>query len=101
MGLLTCRACDAKDKEIARLVTQLTRLTEMVEKAQTRLAELADPGVAMRLASAESRGKFEPKKPEPRRMLRGFPGYAPEAARTQIEIEDPFPIPSEPEGEGA
>lgn len=79
MGLFDCRGCKAKDGEILHLLGQLDKLNAMVEKAQARVAELAEPGIAMRLAGADRAATRPPTTPRVARpMVQGFPGYGPE-----------------------
>jgi hypothetical protein len=76
MGFFDCRGCRAKDGEIAHLMAQLDKLAAMVEKSQARVAELAEPGIAMRLAGADRAAIRPPAAARPaRRMVQGFPGY--------------------------
>lgn len=80
MGLFSCRGCKSKDSEILHLMGQLDKLGAMVEKAQARLAELAEPGISLRLAGAERAGSREPPPPRVvgRPLVPTFPGYASE-----------------------
>lgn len=80
MKLFHCRGCAAKDSEIAHLMGQLDKLQAMTEKAQARVAELAEPGIAMRLAGADRAGSRQPAPPRivGRPLVPTFPGYASE-----------------------
>jgi len=77
MGLFECRGCKAKDQEIAHLIVQLDKLAAMVEKSQARVAELAEPGISLRLAGAERAGSRAPAPPRivGRPLVPSFPGY--------------------------
>lgn len=77
MSIFDCRGCKAKDGEIAHLMGQLDKLNAMVEKANARVAELAEPGIAMRLAGADRAGSREPAPPRivGRPLVPSFPGY--------------------------
>jgi len=88
MILFDCRGCKAKDTEILHLMGQLDRLNAMVEKANARVAELAEPGIAMRLAGAD-RPRPQVERPIPRPRVATFPGYAPERSNApQVEIDE-------------
>jgi len=78
MGFFDCRGCKAKDSEILHLYGQLDKLQAMVEKANARVAELAEPGISMRLAGADRAGSRGPAPPRivGRPLADGFPGYA-------------------------
>lgn len=112
MRFFHCRGCEAKDSEITHLMAQLDKLQAMVETAHARLAELAEPGIALRLASAARHmprpapappapvlNRAEPpplteKQQRRLRMVPGFPGYGPEPSmKPNVELDE--------EGEGA
>lgn len=78
MGIFDCRGCRAKDSEILHLMGQLDKLSAMVEKSQARVAELAEPGIALRLAAADRTPPPGRERPAPRSRVHGFPGYASE-----------------------
>lgn len=77
MTFFKCRGCTAHELEIVHLMAQLDRLSGMVEKSQARVAELAEPGIAMRLAGADRVAKQAPlrERPAPRPLVPTFPGY--------------------------
>lgn len=91
MSIFSCRGCKAKDGEISHLIAQLDKLNAMVEKAQARVAELAEPGISLRLAGA-SRAEAMPAmrpRPAPRPLVPTFPGYPPERKRgPHVEIAE-------------
>lgn len=91
MGLFRCRGCQAKDGELAFLRAQLQKQNEMLEGQHRRLAELAEPGISMRIAGATRFEKrpVEALPPRPVRMQGGFPGYGPEPARPALEVDEP------------
>jgi hypothetical protein len=78
MRIFGCRACEAKESEIAHLLVELTQVHKHLENAQARLCELTVPGSNQRAVPpprvlkpaivAEMRGK-RPEAPE------NFPGY--------------------------
>ncbi len=81
-----CRACEAKDQEIAHLLAIVAELTERANKADARLAETISPGVV-------SRAMPRPAMPRPERIIaqriQGFPGYEPERAPAAVETSEP------------
>lgn len=94
MGFFDCRGCKAKDSEILHLMGQLDKLQSMLEAGQKRLAELAEPGISLRLAGA-ARQEARPVAVDPatarvpRRMVQGFPGYGPEPKRgPDVEVDE-------------
>ncbi len=91
MGLFDCRGCKAKDAEILHLMGQLDKLSAMVEKGNSRIAELAEPGITLRLAGA-SRVERQPlmkEKAAPRPRVPTFPGYPPErSSAPQVEVDE-------------
>lgn len=80
MGLFSCRGCKAKDSEILHLMGQLEKLDAMVQRANDRVAELAEPGITLRLAGADRArtAPLERSRPAPRPRVASFPGYDPE-----------------------
>jgi len=96
MGLFDCRGCKAKDSEIAHLMGQLDKLQAMVENGQKRLAELAEPGISLRLAGAarqekrpETSGATAAALRHVRRMVPGFPDYGPEPKMgPHVEVDE-------------
>lgn len=83
-----CAGCEAKDAEIARLVADKDRLTTMLEKLQGRLAEIAEPGLAARMARVERPQDFTRQPPRPVARRDAFPGYAAEPPPVAIEVAD-------------
>ena len=89
MSLFDCRACKAKDSEILHLMGQLDKLNAMVEKANARVAELAEPGISMRLAGAARVGEPARARPATRPLVPTFPGYPAErSAAPQVELDE-------------
>lgn len=91
MGLFDCRGCKAKDSEIVHLMAQLEKLSAMVEKANARVAELAEPGIALRMAGADRMASVgRPPAPRAARpMVQGFPGYGPEPkAGPHVQLDE-------------
>lgn len=53
MTLFGCRACRAKDAEIAHLLAELTQVHNHLERANARLCELAAPGSNARVMAVD------------------------------------------------
>lgn len=85
-----CRACEAKDSEIAHLRSHLERLSGMVERAQARIVEVERPGAerAVRAAERTPRTAREAPAPPPR-YVPTFPGYEPEERGPRLVVEEP------------
>jgi len=83
--MFECRACKAKDEEIAHLQANVKDLLEMLDKAQARVMELAEPGVNRRMApqrtevSREHRARFS--------VPPQFPGYEPRVEQV-VEVDE-------------
>ncbi len=84
-----CRACEARDQEIAHLLAIVAELSERANKADARLAEVISPGVVGRANPVVGR----PLMPRPERLvpqrISGFPGYEPERSPATVEVSEP------------
>lgn len=70
--MFKCKGCEAKGDEILHLRAIITEQQAALEKAQTRVMELAEPGVNRRMSKIDS---TEPPAPAPVPALPQFPGY--------------------------
>lgn len=81
--MFDCKACEAKTDEITHLRAIVTEMQAALEKAQTRVMELAAPGVNRRMRHIDD----APAAPQRMVVHPQFPGYEmrPEPA---IEISE-------------
>lgn len=97
MGLFGCRACKAKDSEIAHLLVELTQVHAHLEKTVARLTELTAPGANARAVPPERKVRVElqdiVEKKEREKAIRergpvedNFPGYERPEPRDRYEV---------------